>query len=161
MMATLTRLPLCPTTYTKCLTFATCVTLNNFAAFSSMPSRRTIMTKRDFYINGRWTPPVTTRDFHVMCPAASIFNLNSYSLFTLQVIDPSTEAPCAVISLGSDADVDAGVAAASAALPSWSATAPITRRAYVDAILSQYLSRSYESTLSTKLQTPDTFNQSR
>lgn len=82
------------------------------------------MTKRDFYINGRWTPPVTTRDFHV--------------------IDPSTEAPCAVISLGSDADVDAGVAAASAALPSWSATAPITRRAYVDAILSQYLSRADE-----------------
>ena len=119
------------------------------------------MTKRDFYINGRWTPPVTTRDFYVMYPAASIFNLNSFSLFTLQVIDPSTEAPCAVISLGSDADVDAGVAAASAALPSWSATAPITRRAYVDAILSQYLSRSSESTLSTNLQTPDTFNQSR
>ena len=51
-----------------------------------------MLIKRDFYINGRWVAPISPRDAHV--------------------IDPSTEEPCAVISLGSAADTDAAVAAA-------------------------------------------------
>ncbi|MGB5068373.1 MAG: aldehyde dehydrogenase family protein, partial [Albidovulum sp.] len=51
-----------------------------------------MIEKRDFYINGRWVAPVAPRD--------------------CLVIDPSTEEPCAVISLGAEADTDAAVAAA-------------------------------------------------
>ena len=80
-----------------------------------------MLIKRDFYINGRWTAPLAPRDY--------------------AVIDPSTEDSCAVISLGSDADTDAAVAAAKAAFPAWAATPPATRRAYVEAILAQRLVR--------------------
>ena len=51
-----------------------------------------MLIKRDFYINGRWVAPIAGRD----CP----------------VINPSNEEPIAVISLGSEADCDAAVAAA-------------------------------------------------
>ena len=80
-----------------------------------------MITRRAFYINGRWTNPVSPRD--------------------CQVIDPSTEEPCAVISLGSQADTDAAVAAARAAFPRWAATPPATRRAAVVRILEQYEAR--------------------
>jgi len=83
-----------------------------------------MLIKRDFYINGRWTAPLAPRDY--------------------AVIDPSTEDSCAVISLGSDADTDAAVAAAKAAFPAWAATPPATRRAYVEAILGQYEARAEE-----------------
>ena len=83
-----------------------------------------MLIKRDFYINGRWAAPLAPRDY--------------------AVIDPSTEASCAVISLGSDADTDAAVAAAKAAFPAWAATPPATRRAYVEAILAQYEARAEE-----------------
>ena len=83
-----------------------------------------MLIKRDFYINGRWTAPLAPRDY--------------------AVIDPSTEDSCAVISLGSDADTDAAVAAAKAAFPAWAATPPATRRAYVEAILAQYEARAEE-----------------
>ena len=83
-----------------------------------------MLIKRDFYINGRWTAPFAPRDY--------------------AVIDPSTEDSCAVISLGSDADTDAAVAAAKAAFPAWAATPPATRRAYVEAILAQYEARAEE-----------------
>ncbi|MFM8699990.1 MAG: aldehyde dehydrogenase family protein [Hyphomicrobiales bacterium] len=83
-----------------------------------------MLIKRDFYINGRWTAPLAPRDY--------------------AVIDPSTEEACAVISLGSDADTDAAVAAAKAAFPAWAATPPATRRAYVEAILAQYEARAEE-----------------
>jgi len=83
-----------------------------------------MLIKRDFYINGRWTAPLAPRDY--------------------AVIDPSTEDSCAVISLGSDADTDAAVAAAKAAFPAWAATPPATRRAFVEAILAQYEARAEE-----------------
>ena len=51
-----------------------------------------MLIKRDFYINGAWVAPLAPRD--------------------CEVIDPSTEEPCAVISLGSEADCDRAVAAA-------------------------------------------------
>ena len=83
-----------------------------------------MLIKRDFYIDGRWTAPLFPRD--------------------CDVIDPSTEEPCAVISLGSEADTDAAVAAAKAAFPAWAATPPATRKAYVEAILAQYEKRAEE-----------------
>ena len=55
-----------------------------------------------FYINGQWVDPVTPK--------------------TLEVLDPSTEEPCATISLGTEADVDRAVAAAKAAFETFSQT---------------------------------------
>ncbi|MFN4100395.1 MAG: aldehyde dehydrogenase family protein, partial [Pararhodobacter sp.] len=63
-----------------------------------------MLDKRQFYINGQWVNPVAGRD--------------------LEVIDPSTEEACAVISLGGTADTDAAVAAAKAALPGFMETPP-------------------------------------
>ncbi|MEL6838176.1 MAG: aldehyde dehydrogenase family protein [Pseudomonadota bacterium] len=80
-----------------------------------------MIEKRNFYINGQWTAPVAARDY--------------------SVIDPSTEEPCAIISLGDQADTDAAVAAASAAFPAWAVTAPAKRAEYVKAILAQYEAR--------------------
>ncbi|MES2665347.1 MAG: aldehyde dehydrogenase family protein [Pseudomonadota bacterium] len=83
-----------------------------------------MLIKRDFYINGQWVAPAVPRD--------------------CQVINPSTEDPCAVISLGGQADTDAAVAAAKAAFPAWSATPPAMRRRLVAAILDQYNARLQE-----------------
>jgi aldehyde dehydrogenase (NAD+) len=79
-----------------------------------------MIEKREFYINGQWVAPKAPRD--------------------CAVIDPSTEDPCAVISLGG-ADADAAVAAAKAAFPGWAATPPAERRAAVVRILEQYEAR--------------------
>jgi aldehyde dehydrogenase (NAD+) len=83
-----------------------------------------MLTKREFYINGAWVAPSAPRD--------------------CAVIDPSTEEACAVISLGSQADTDAAVAAAKAAFATWSVTPPTTRRKYVEGILAQYEARVEE-----------------
>ncbi|ESW59841.1 MAG: aldehyde dehydrogenase [Rhodobacter sp. CACIA14H1] len=83
-----------------------------------------MLIKRDFYIDGRWTAPLSPHD--------------------CAVIDPSTEDPCAVISLGSEADTDAAVAAAKRAFPAWAATPPTKRKAYVEGILAQYEKRAEE-----------------
>lgn len=56
----------------------------------------------------------------------------------LLVIDPSTEQPFATISLGSAADCDRAVAAASSAFPTWANSDPNDRRALVARILEQY-----------------------
>ncbi len=77
-----------------------------------------MLIKRDFYIDGAWVAPITPRD--------------------CEVIDPSNEEPCAVISLGSAADCDAAVAAAKAAFPLWAATPHAARRDIVVKILQQY-----------------------
>ncbi|MFW8635942.1 aldehyde dehydrogenase family protein [Cribrihabitans pelagius] len=81
-----------------------------------------MIEKRDFYINGQWTAPAEARDH--------------------QVINPSTEEPCAVISLGGEADTNAAVAAAKAALPGWMATPPAERIALVEKLIGIYESRS-------------------
>jgi aldehyde dehydrogenase (NAD+) len=83
-----------------------------------------VLNKREFYINGAWVAPAEARDW--------------------QVINPSTEEPCAVISLGSQADTDAAVAAAKAAFPAWAATPPAERAAIVRRILEQYDARVQE-----------------
>lgn len=83
-----------------------------------------MLMKRDFYINGGWIAPASPRD----CP----------------VIDPSTEDPCAVISLGGQADTDAAVAAAKVAFETWSVTPPDTRAGFVKGILGQFERRADE-----------------
>lgn len=77
-----------------------------------------MIIRREFYINGAWVAPAAPHDCNV--------------------IDPSTEEPCAVISLGSGADTNAAVAAAKAAFPLWAATPHAERRAVVVRILQQY-----------------------
>ena len=59
-----------------------------------------MLDKRKFYINGQWVDPSKKNDF--------------------EVINPSDESVCAMISLGSQADTDAAVSAARSALPMWS-----------------------------------------
>ncbi|MDD8024307.1 MAG: aldehyde dehydrogenase family protein [Paracoccaceae bacterium] len=83
-----------------------------------------MIEKRDFYINGQWVAPAAPRD--------------------CLVIDPSTEEPCAVISLGDKADTEAAVAAAKAALPGWAATPPAARLALVEKIAEIYQARAEE-----------------
>jgi aldehyde dehydrogenase (NAD+) len=84
-----------------------------------------MIEKRDFYIGGRWVAPAKRND--------------------LEVIDPSTEDPCAVISLGGQADTDAAVAAARAAFEGWAFdTDPAVRRALVEKLFAIYQRRAEE-----------------
>ena len=80
-----------------------------------------MIEKRDFYIGGQWVAPQAGKDY--------------------QVIDPSTEEAFAVISLGGQADTDAAVAAAKAALPAWMATPVEERIALVEKLLEVYKRR--------------------
>ena len=80
-----------------------------------------MIERRDFYIDGAWTAPKDGTDH--------------------AVIDPSTEEPFATISLGGQADTDAAVAAAKAALPGWMATPPAERIAAVERLLEAYKAR--------------------
>jgi aldehyde dehydrogenase (NAD+) len=81
-----------------------------------------MIEKRQFYIDGAWVDPAQSNDF--------------------EVIDPSTEEPCAIISLGGQADTDAAVAAAKAALPGWMATPPEERIALVEKLIEVYKTRA-------------------
>ncbi|MEO1107107.1 MAG: aldehyde dehydrogenase family protein [Pseudomonadota bacterium] len=81
-----------------------------------------MIEKRNFYINGEWVAPSQAHDF--------------------EVINPSTEDPCAVISLGSEADTNAAVAAAKSALPGWMATPVEQRIALVEKLIEIYQTRS-------------------
>ena len=80
-----------------------------------------MIERRDFYIDGHWVAPAAPRD--------------------CDVIDPSTEDVCAVISLGDAADTNAAVAAAKAAFPVWSQSTPAQRIEVVEGILAQYVRR--------------------
>lgn len=77
---------------------------------------------RQFYIDGRWVDPAQPND--------------------LDVINPSTEAVAATISLGSAADTDAAVAAAHAAFPGWAGTPHAERIAHLRTLRDVYLRRS-------------------
>ncbi|UWQ37453.1 aldehyde dehydrogenase family protein [Leisingera aquaemixtae] len=81
-----------------------------------------MIENRDFYINGQWVSPAEPNDF--------------------EVINPSTEEPCAVISLGSEADTNAAVAAAKAAFPGWMATPVEQRIALVEKLIGIYEARA-------------------
>ncbi|MCP5398221.1 MAG: aldehyde dehydrogenase family protein [Sphingobium sp.] len=79
---------------------------------------------RKFYINGQWVDPAVPKD--------------------LDVINPATEDVAGVISLGSEADVDAAVAAARKAFPSFSSTTREERLALLKAIAAEYERRIEE-----------------
>ncbi|UWQ07994.1 aldehyde dehydrogenase family protein [Aliiroseovarius crassostreae] len=81
-----------------------------------------MIEKRDFYINGQWVAPAKAHD--------------------CEVIDPSTEEVCAVISLGDQADTDAAVAAAKGAFKSWSVTSKEERLALIEKIHQVYAARA-------------------
>ncbi|MEO0718979.1 MAG: aldehyde dehydrogenase family protein [Pseudomonadota bacterium] len=83
-----------------------------------------MLEKRDFYIDGNWVAPSTTND--------------------LEVINPSTEEPCAVISIGTSADASAAVAAAKAAFTTWSRSSKAERIALVKRIHEVYAARADE-----------------
>lgn len=77
-----------------------------------------------FYIDGRWTDPVT--------PA------------TAEVINPATEEVSGTISLGSEADVGLAVAAARRAFSSWSQSTVAERLDLLRAIQAEYAARMQE-----------------
>ncbi len=81
-----------------------------------------MLEKRLQYINGAWVPSKGGTDHHV--------------------IDPSTEEPCAVITLASEADTNAAVAAAKAAFPAWMATPVEDRIALVEKLCDRYDAKS-------------------
>lgn len=83
-----------------------------------------MLEKRQFYINGQWVDPAKAND--------------------LEVINPSTAQPCAVISLGDQADTDAAVAAARAAFDGWSQTPKEERIALVEKLADIYEARAGE-----------------
>ena len=83
-----------------------------------------MLDKRKFYINGQWVDPSNKNDF--------------------EVINPSDESVCAIISLGSQEDTDAAVSAARAALPMWSSTSKEERVALLERLYAIYQRRMDE-----------------
>jgi len=73
---------------------------------------------RQFYIDGAWVDPVDPKE--------------------LKVINPATEEPAGVISMGSSKDVDRAVMAARRAFDSYSRTSPAERLALMERILAAY-----------------------
>jgi len=61
-----------------------------------------MLDKNNFYINGQWVAPKNAKD--------------------IEVIDPSTEKSCAIISLGGSDDINAAVTSAKKAFESWGFT---------------------------------------
>ena len=95
-----------------------------------------MIEKREFYINGQWVAPMAANDF--------------------EVIDPSNEEPCAVISLGGEADTNAAVAVAKAALPGWMATPVAERIAMVEKLIEVYKTKGEDlaQAMSTEMGAP-------
>ncbi|MCF2871296.1 aldehyde dehydrogenase family protein [Octadecabacter sp. G9-8] len=83
-----------------------------------------MLEKREFYINGQWVSPAKANDYNV--------------------IDPSTEETCAVISLGDQADTDAAVAAAKAAFPDWAFVDRTEKMALLKKLLEVYKDHAEE-----------------
>ena len=81
-----------------------------------------IEEKRDFYINGEWVKP---------------FQIND-----LEVIDPSTEEICAVISLGSEKDTNDAVKAAKNSFETWWNTPKEKKLELLNNLLKIYIKRS-------------------
>jgi aldehyde dehydrogenase (NAD+) len=79
---------------------------------------------RQFYIDGQWVNPNTDRDF--------------------TVINPATEEPVAIVSLGNAADIDKAVAAAKTAFESFSNSTPDQRLNFLRRIIQIYQERSEE-----------------
>jgi len=80
-----------------------------------------MLYKRKFYINGKWVDPIKPND--------------------LNVINPSTEETCAVISLGSKEDTDAAVSAAKSAFETWKDSSKDERIDLLEKLLNIYKKR--------------------
>jgi len=80
-----------------------------------------MLDKRNFYINGKWTAPLTSNDF--------------------EVINPSNEEPCAIISLGGIADTNSAVKAAKEAFSSWKQTSKEKKISLIERLYEIYKSR--------------------
>ncbi len=79
---------------------------------------------KNFYIDGAWVSPAKAHDF--------------------DVINPSTEEVCETISLGSEADTNAAVAAARASFEAWSQTSREERIALLKTLSEVYNDRAEE-----------------
>jgi len=80
-----------------------------------------MLDQKKFYINGEWVSPKKPND--------------------LKVIDPSTEEECAVISLGSEEDVNDAVNAATKAFETWAFSTKEERLKYLEALYDLYKKR--------------------
>ncbi len=80
--------------------------------------------KKDFYIDGVWIKPSKSND--------------------LEVIDPSNEEVCAIISLGSEIDTNLAVDAAKNSFVSWWNTPKEKKLELLDNLLNIYINRSAE-----------------
>ena len=83
-----------------------------------------MLDKKQFYINGKWIDPIKPK--------------------SLEVINPSTEDVCAVISLGSKEDVDVAVNVAKSALRTWRNTSKEERIDLLEKLLAIYKKRYAE-----------------
>ena len=83
-----------------------------------------IEAKKHFYIDGRWVKPSQIND--------------------LEVIDPSTEEVCAIISLGSEKDTDDAVKAAKNSFESWWGASKEKKIELLNNLLEIYIKRSSE-----------------
>jgi aldehyde dehydrogenase (NAD+) len=83
-----------------------------------------MLDKKKFYINGEW--------------------VNPYKENNCDVINPCTEDPFAVISLGSKEDTDLAVKAAKTAFETWKETSKEERIDYLEKLLSIYKKRFSE-----------------
>ncbi len=83
-----------------------------------------IEEKRNFYINGQWVKPSQIND--------------------LEVVDPSTEEICAIISLGSEKDTDDAVKAAKNSFESWWVTSKEKKLELLNNLLGIYKKRSLD-----------------
>jgi aldehyde dehydrogenase (NAD+) len=99
-----------------------------------------MLDKRKFYIDGKWVEPATQND--------------------LLVLNPATEKPIAVISLGTAVDVDRAVAAARKAFASYSRTTVEERLALLEKLLAIYKRRYDEmaDTITAELGAPRTMS---
>ena len=95
-----------------------------------------MLDKKKFYINGKWVSPSKPNDF--------------------EVINPSTEETCAIISLGSKEDTNAAVDAAKKAFESWKDSSREERIKLLEKLLSIYKKRYSEmvEAISTEMGAP-------
>tara|TARA_Y100000590_G_scaffold36447_1_gene39486 strand:+ start:2392 stop:3822 length:1431 start_codon:yes stop_codon:yes gene_type:complete len=91
-----------------------------------------MLDKRNFYINGKWVKPYQSNDF--------------------EVINPSNEKTCAVISLGNIEDVNFAVNAAIGSFPRWSRVEKKYKISLLEKLYSIYKSRWSEMTESISLE---------
>ena len=85
-----------------------------------------MLDKRKFFINGKWIEPAKKNDF--------------------EVINPSNEEVCAIISLGSKEDVEKATKSAKTAFESWKETSKEDRIKLLEKLLSVYKKRFKEMT---------------